>query len=260
VAATASFVDARAHGGQWLLRMEDVDLPRVQPGAADHILFTLEQFGFAWDGPVVFQSARTAAYQAALDALRSAGFAYPCGCSRKEAGERYPGTCREGLAPGRSARAWRIRVSGEPVCFEDRVQGAQCQNVDEYCGDVVGLRADGLFAYQLAVVVDDWEQGVTDVVRGADLLDSTARQIHLQRLLGAPTPAYLHTPVAVNADGQKLSKQTLAPAIQPSEAVPLITEALRFLGQQAPREIDTITDLWKWAIEHWRTDTIPLVH
>lgn len=260
VAATASYIDARAHGGQWLVRMEDIDTPRVQPGAADGILRTLEEFGFVWDGRVLYQSTRTEAYRAALDQLQAAGVAFPCGCSRKETPDRYPGTCRNGLAPGRSVRAWRVRAGCEPVAFEDRVQGPQAQNVEQYCGDVIILRADGLFAYQLAVVVDDRDQGVTDVVRGADLLDSTARQIHLQRLLGAPTPRYLHTPVVVNAQGQKLSKQTLAPAIEVSQAASLIASALRFLGQNPPRGIDAIEDLWRWAIAHWQASAIPRLY
>jgi glutamyl-Q tRNA(Asp) synthetase len=238
--------------------MEDLDTPRVHPEAADHILRTLDRFGFHWDGPVLYQSTRSAVYREALHALRDAGHAYPCGCSRKDAGDRYPGTCRNGLKPGRNARSWRVRVPAETIEFIDRVQGVQRQNPEEYCGDIVALRADGLFAYQLAVVIDDREQGVTDVVRGADLLDSTARQIHLQRLLGAPTPHYLHTPVAVNAHGQKLSKQTRAPAIEPAEAAPLIHDVLRFLGQHAPpSSIGSIPDLWHWAITNWRPEAIP---
>jgi glutamyl-Q tRNA(Asp) synthetase len=232
--------------------MEDVDTPRVQPGAADHILKTLEEFGFEWDGDVMYQSTRTDAYTEGLEDLRKRGLAYPCGCSRKDTGERYPGTCREGLGPGRTARAWRVRVNTDVIEFEDRAQGPQRQNVEEYCGDIVVLRADGLFAYQLAVVVDDRDQGITDIVRGADLLDSTARQIHLQRLLNAPTPRYLHTPIAVNAKGQKLSKQTRAPAIDPSQAVPLILESLRFLKQNPPPDIGDKADAWRWAIENWQ--------
>jgi glutamyl-Q tRNA(Asp) synthetase len=253
VAATASYVDARAQNGRWLVRMEDLDTPRVEPGAADHILQTLDQFGFEWDGPVLFQSTRTNAYRTALDQLREEGFAYPCGCSRKDAGERYAGTCRSGLAPGKGPRAWRVRVPCEPVMFEDRVQGRQCQNVEEYCGDIVVLRADGLFAYQLAVVVDDRDQGITDVVRGADLLDSTARQIHLQRMLGARRPRYLHTPVVMNAQGQKLSKQTKAPAVDAAGAVASIFDALRFLRQDLPPASDFTSkaDVWRWAIANW---------
>jgi glutamyl-Q tRNA(Asp) synthetase len=250
VAATASYLDARAHGGKWLVRMEDVDVPRVQPGAALHILQTLEKFGFEWDGEVVYQSARTAAYREVSAMLCAAGHVYPCGCNRKDTGERYRGTCRAGLS-GKSPRSWRVRTSHEPITFIDRMQGLQMQNVEDYCGDFVILRADGLFAYQLAVVVDDREQGVTDIVRGADLLDSTARQIHLQRLLGWPTPRYMHTPVALNAAGQKLSKQTRAPAVNPAQAEETLGKVLAFLGQE-PTFGSSLADIWRRAIENWR--------
>jgi glutamyl-Q tRNA(Asp) synthetase len=231
--------------------MEDVDAPRVQPGAARDILETLERFGFEWDGEVLYQSARKYAYLEAFESLRNAGHVYPCGCSRKDVAEhqRYAGTCRSGL-DGKSPRAWRVRTSPEPISFIDRVQGLQTQDVEDYCGDFVVLRADGLFAYQLAVIVDDRDQGVTDVVRGADLLDSTARQIHLQRLLGAPTPRYLHTPIALNAAGQKLSKQTLAPAADPARAEETLLEVLSFLGQ-GPAVGSSLSDIWRCAIANW---------
>jgi glutamyl-Q tRNA(Asp) synthetase len=256
VAALASYLDARAQGGTWLVRMEDIDAPRVQPGAADDILRTLEAFGLKWDGPVMYQSTRIDAYRAALDQLRRAGHAYPCACSRREVADRYPGTCRGGLPDGKVGRAWRIRTHSEPICFDDEVQGRQCQNVEDYCGDFVVLRADGIFAYQLAVVVDDAEQRVTDVVRGADLLDSTARQIHLQRLQGTSQPRYLHTPVALNADGQKLSKQTLAPALNAADASRLLIAALGFLGQDTRAE-GTARDVLDWAVKHWDVSAIP---
>ncbi len=221
VAATASYLDARRHGGEWLVRMEDVDKPREMPGAAASILSDLEYFGFHWDGPVMYQSQRTAAYQEALDRLKAMGMAYPCGCSRKEIeGDVYPGTCANGLPPGKVARSWRVR--GE--------------------GDFVVLRADGYFAYQLAVVVDDAAQGITDVVRGADLLDSTPRQVHLQKLLGYPTPRYTHIPVVLAADGQKLSKQNGAEALDRGRAAELLREALRFLGHEV--QGGTIQDVW----------------
>ena len=232
-------------GGRWLVRMEDLDTPRVQPGAPADILSTLERFGFQWDGEVLYQTARKEAYRSALDDLRKIGVVYPCGCTRKEiadsniAGEevglRYPGTCRMGLVRGRQARGWRIRVPSEPISFEDRLQGHQVQDLEAYCGDFVVLRSDGLFAYQLAVVVDDHYQGVTDIVRGADLLDSTPRQIYLQGLLGAPLPRYLHVPVALNAAGQKLSKQTMAPAINADAAGQTIVEAPRLSWGKARR-------------------------
>ena len=222
VAALASWLDARAAEGRWLVRIEDLDPPRAVPGAADEILRTLDRLGLGWDGPVLYQSRRSASYEAALESLDT----YWCGCTRREIADSsigratdgaqiYPGTCRTGLAPGKTPRALRLRTGGEEIAFTDRVQGPQRQILEREIGDFVLLRADGQFAYQLAVVVDDAEQGVTDVVRGADLLDSTPRQIFLQRLLGYPMPRYLHVPAAVNQAGEKLSKQTgarLAPA------------------------------------------------
>lgn len=231
VAALASYLDAKAHGGQWLVRMEDVDLPRCKQEFADEILRQLEAYGLEWDGPVAWQSQRGALYESVLDSLRANGALFPCGCTRQEAGDRYPGTCRQGLAPGRAARSWRLRVSGETIAFQDRLQGWYRENLAETCGDFVLKRADGLYAYQLAVVVDDAEQGITHVVRGADLLDSTARQIWLQRQINAPTPAYLHIPVVLGADGQKLSKQTLAEPIDTRDPQPAKAAALEFLRQ-----------------------------
>ena len=217
IAALASWLDARRAGGRWLVRMEDLDTARVMPGAADAILRQLEAFGLEWDGAVVYQSARLDLYMRAIESLKA--HCYACACTRKELedsalaidGSRiYPGTCRAGPAPGKAARAVRVRTNDEPVRFADRVQGVVSQSLERDIGDFVVRRADGLFAYQLAVVVDDAAQGVTDVVRGADLLDSTTRQIHLQRLLGYATPRYLHLPVATNVKGEKLSKQTQA--------------------------------------------------
>ena len=268
VAAVASYLDARAADGRWLVRMEDVDTSRVQPGAADTILRTLERFGFEWDSAVMVQSNRTSAYRSALEFLRNQGLVYGCGCARRELADssmeagldlRYPGICRHGLPPGRSARSWRVRVPSEAIAFEDRLQGTQRQNLEEYVGDFVILRADGLFAYQLAVVVDDHDEGVTDIVRGADLLDSTPRQIYLQRLLGASTPNYLHTPVAVNVLGQKLSKQTLACAIDIASPVDSLIDTLSFLGQRPPRELreSDVQAVWIWAIANWCPDLIP---
>jgi glutamyl-Q tRNA(Asp) synthetase len=241
VAALASYMQARAAKGKWLLRIEDLDLPREQPGAADQILRALERFGFEWDGPVLWQSARLERYRAVLEDLLRRGFAYPCGCSRKELedsalaidGSRiYPGTCRHGLAPGKSPRAVRLRTHATPIGFDDLIQGPAQQRVEREVGDFVLKRADGVYAYQLAVVVDDFDQGVSDVVRGADLLDSTARQIHLQRILGAPTPRYAHVPVAVDTAGQKLSKQTSATPIDIADPERELARARRFLGQR----------------------------
>ncbi|MGB8302043.1 MAG: tRNA glutamyl-Q(34) synthetase GluQRS, partial [Azonexus sp.] len=198
VAAVGSYLDARSSGGEWLVRMEDVDTPRNVPGAADDILKTLEAYGFEWDGAVLWQSRRFDAYAAALERLRAAGMAYGCACSRKEiadsaprpavdGGLAYPGTCRNGLPYGRAVRAWRLRVSDAETSFADRLQGRQAQNLERDVGDFVLLRADGLYAYQLAVAVDDEFQGISDVVRGADLIASTPRQIWLQRCLGYAT-------------------------------------------------------------------------
>jgi glutamyl-Q tRNA(Asp) synthetase len=240
VAALASYLEARAAKGKWLVRLDDLDRPRVQPGAADEILRALERLGFEWDGPVLVQSDRVERYRANLDELTRRGLAYPCSCSRKELedstlaidGARiYPGTCRHGPAPGKTARALRLRTHGAPIGFADAIQGWVEQRVEQEAGDYVLLRADGTIAYQLAVVVDDMDQGVTDVVRGADLLDSTARQIHLQRLLGARTPRYAHVPVALNAAGEKLSKQTGARPLNLSDPKAELARARRLLGQ-----------------------------
>lgn len=240
MAALASHEEARAARGQWRLRMDDLDQSRNAPGAADDILRALERLGFQWDGPVLYQSARLARYREVLDDLVRRGFAYPCGCTRRELedsalaidGARvYPGTCRHGLPPGKQARAVRLRTHDAPIGFEDAIQGCVEQRVEREAGDFVLLRADGVVAYQLAVVLDDMDQGVTDVVRGADLLDSTARQIHLQRLLGARTPRYAHLPVAVNAAGEKLSKQTGARPLDLSNPKAELALARRFLGQ-----------------------------
>lgn len=242
VAALASYRAARSAGGKWLLRMEDLDQPREQPGAADDILRALDKLGLAWDGPVIYQSSRLERYRAVLDDLARRGFAYPCACTRRELedsalaldGSRiYPGTCRRGLDPGKAARSMRARTHGAPIGFADAVQGWREQRVETQVGDFVLLRADGVIAYQLAVVVDDLDQGITEVVRGADLLDSTARQIHLQRLLGARTPLYAHVPVAVNAAGEKLSKQTGARPLDLSDPQAELARARRFLNQPA---------------------------
>ncbi|MEX2239580.1 MAG: tRNA glutamyl-Q(34) synthetase GluQRS [Burkholderiales bacterium] len=240
VAALASYLEARAAKGKWLVRLDDLDRPRAQPGAADEILRALERLGFEWDGPVLVQSDRLERYRATLDELTRRGLAYSCSCTRKELedstlaidGARiYPGTCRHGPAPGKTARALRLRTHGAPIGFADAIQGWVEQRVEQEVGDFVLLRADGIIAYQLAVVADDMDQGVTDVVRGADLLDSTARQIHLQRLLGARTPHYAHVPVALNAAGEKLAKQTGARPLDLSDPKAELARARRFLGQ-----------------------------
>lgn len=261
VAALASWLDARAAGGTWQLRMEDLDRQRERPGAAATILRQLEAVGLEWDGPVSYQSARAAFYDRALDELRRAGLTYPCGCTRREMADSalaidgariYPGTCRNGLAPGRSARALRLRTPEEPIRFTDRLQGVIVQSVAREVGDFVLRRADGAYAYQLAVVVDDADQGITDVVRGADLLDSTARQILLQRLLGLPTPRYLHVPVAVDPAGEKLAKQDGAASAGADD----LARALTFLGHEPPGPMPA-RELLAWAREHWDVARIP---
>lgn len=267
-AAVGSCLEARAAGGEWLLRIEDIDEPRTVRGAADAILHTLERLGFAWDGEVEWQSRRKAHYLAAFEGLRLAGAVFACACSRREIADsslgadgapRYPGTCRDGLPQGRAARAWRLRVEPGAVCFEDFLQGRICQDVAADVGDFVVLRADGCFAYQLAVVVDDAAQGVTHVVRGADLIDSTPRQICLQRRLGLPQPAYLHLPAAVNEAGEKLSKQTRARPLDGPRPQAALIDALRFLGQAPPAELAEagLDELWRWAIAHWDRNTLP---
>ncbi|WP_447917166.1 tRNA glutamyl-Q(34) synthetase GluQRS [Achromobacter aegrifaciens] len=246
VAALASWLDARAHGGRWLLRIEDVDTPRTVPGAAEVIMGQLDALGLAWDGDIMWQSRRSDAYQAAFDSLAARGLIYGCGCTRREIadsalrgqttpgadGERpYPGTCRHGLPEGRQARAWRVIMPEGVEHFVDRWLGPQEQNVAQAVGDIALRRADGLWAYQLAVVVDDAAQGVTDVVRGADLLSSTARQRVLGRLLGLPPVRYLHVPLILDpASGLKLSKQNGAPPIDTKAPLAALMAAWRALG------------------------------
>jgi len=270
VAALASYLDARAHHGRWLVRIEDIDEGRSVPGAAEAILALLERLGMHADGEVVWQSRRKHLYQAAAE--RIAAHTYPCGCNRREIADSrlgfapdgaaiYPGTCRHGLPQGRAMRSLRLRVP-EPgydvVGFTDRFAGEVVQRLSSESGDFVLKRADGFWAYQLAVVVDDAEQGVTDVVRGADLLDSTPRQIFLQRVLGVPTPRYLHVPVVRNADGEKLSKQTGALALAPGDeagAVEALLQAARFLQLElelGPGRPASLAAFWDAALPAWR--------
>jgi glutamyl-Q tRNA(Asp) synthetase len=268
VAAVGSFIEARHRGGEWLVRMEDLDPPREAPGAADDILRALEAFGLHWDGEVVYQSRRHALYEEALEKLQVLGALYACACSRREIadssvsgvdGPVYPGTCRAGIAPGRAPRAWRVKVDGQKIEFNDAIQGSMIRDLAVDFGDFVVRRADGFFAYQLAVVVDDAAQDITAIVRGADLIESTPRQIHLQRLLDLPTPDYLHLPVALNAQSEKLSKQTFAAPLDTAHPLPTLLQVMRFLGQDVPVELieGSIEDFWRWAVTHWDMTRVP---
>lgn len=265
VAALASYLDARAHQGQWLIRIEDIDEARTVPGAAEDIIATLHDFGMHSDAEILWQSMRKTRYEQAFERLGN--LAYPCSCSRKEIADSrislapdgaaiYPGTCRHGLAPGRLPRAWRLRVPepGSPndlIDIDDRWQGTIRESLSASAGDFVLRRADGYWAYQLAVVVDDAEQGVTDVVRGADLLESTARQVYLQRLLGYPTPRYLHVPVITNENGEKLSKQTGAVALDRSRPVQALISSAKALGLDVSPANDTLQAFWRAAVPVW---------
>lgn len=268
VAAVGSFLDARSRGGTWLVRIDDLDPPRIVPGATAAILRCLDAFGMQWDAAVVYQSMRNDAYHAALHRLRQSGRTYPCACARKEIsdaglagveGAVYPGTCRKGLAAGREARALRVRTDGAVIEFDDGLQGHVRQVLQSEIGDFVVYRAEHVFAYHLACAVDDAEQGITDVVRGADLIASAPRQIFLQKLLGLPTPAYVHLPVAVNGAGEKLSKQTRAPAVDEAHPTHTLDRVLRFLGHAPPAQTRGagLHELWAWAIQNWRRERIP---
>jgi glutamyl-Q tRNA(Asp) synthetase len=269
VAALASYLDARARNGEWLVRIEDVDQSRVIAGAADDILRALDRFGFEWDGAVACQSRRTALYESALDALRRLGAAYDCACSRRDVarsgrvgaeGPVYPGTCRRGLPHDAAPRAVRVHTHDDPIEFVDRVYGRQSARLESTLGDFVVRRADGFFAYQLAVVVDDAEQGATHVVRGADLLSSTPRQVYLQGLLGLPTPEYAHVPVVLGADGRKLSKRDLAHPVDPHDPLPALLAAWQFLGQaEEVVQAASLADFWAFAIAQWELGRVPAV-
>ncbi len=264
IAAAGSFLQARSRGGEWLVRIEDLDPPRTVAGAADGILRTLEAFGLTWDGAVSHQSRRQEIYRDALSQLDALGVLYGCSCTRSEIadssahgidGPVYPGTCR---GRQRAGRTLRVLVEDRELVFQDLVQGEiRCALAHEV-GDFVVRRADGLHAYQLAAAVDDADQGITEVVRGADLLYSTPRQIHLQQLLGLPTPGYAHLPLAVDTGGRKLGKQTQAPSVSGHDPVPTLIEALRFLGQPVPpalRDTD-VAGFWHWAISHWQIERV----
>lgn len=258
LAAVASYLQAKSCGGRWLVRIEDIDPPREVAGSAMRILRDLQRFGLRSDLPVLRQSTRYAAYRTALEELLHRGLAFRCGCSRADLPRSgvYPGTCRDGLRPGKRARTVRLRVPAQPVSFIDQVQGKIEESLAETVGDFVLWRADDLPAYQLAVVIDDGFQQVTQVVRGADLLTSTARQIHLQQCLNLPLPIYAHYPVVNGTDGKKLSKRLSSDPIATAEPALVLAAALRFLGQPCPGGLD-LEQTWRWAGEHWRLSKIP---
>ncbi|GJM11160.1 MAG: glutamyl-Q tRNA(Asp) synthetase [Lysobacteraceae bacterium] len=257
LAAVGSFVDARQQGGLWRVRIEDVDKTRARPGVAREQLATLKAFGMNWDGEVERQSDRDAEYQQALDQLAAKGMVFDCGCTRAElpSGQPYPGTCSAGLPAGKRARAVRCRVEGI-VSFDDRVAGNYQQDLRQGPGAFVLRRADGLFAYQLAVVVDDARQGITDVVRGADLIDSTPRQIHLQRLLGLATPRYAHLPLVLGTDGKKLSKSLQDHPVDPGNPMPALKEVWARLGQKYI-VADDVRRFWQHAIPAFDLRLVP---
>jgi len=260
VAALGSMLSARRYGGRWFVRIEDLDTPRNAAGAVDSILRDLDRFGMHWDGEVMYQSRRPEAYAEALETLAARGWTFACGCSRRDlAGGVYPGTCREGLRPGRPARSVRFRVGTAVVGFEDIVQGPATQGLETEVGDFVVRRSDGIVAYHLAVVVDDAAQRVSEVVRGTDLLESTPRQILIQRALGLPTPEYAHLPVAVDAGRRKLGKRTLARPIASEPPGAVLVDALEFLGQRPPHALARApaTEVVAWGIENWDRSRIP---
>ena len=269
VAAMGSYLEAKSCRGEWLVRIENIDSPREVTGAAKEILDTLEALGMEWDGEVVYQDQRHEAYQAALTMLEQRSMVYPCTCSRKEIADSgiihreagaYPGTCRAGLSDYRNSASLRVRTHDDPIEFKDTLLGPVRQQLTSTTGDFVLRRADGIYTYQLAVVVDDAAQGITHVVRGSDLLDSTPRQIYLQHLLGYSTPTYMHLPLVTNTQGKKLSKQTRAAAIDLSNPVAQLVSALEFLGQNPPAEMveSSLASLWQWSLANWSLQRIPL--
>lgn len=264
VTALGSYLQARCQQGEWLLRMEDIDPPREQAGAADAILHALEAYHLYWDGTVLYQSTRHEAYEAALTQLTENHYSFFCSCSRKSiaasgGGHIYPGTCRDGLPPGGIPRIVRVRVPNRHDAFTDALQGQVKSNLQTDSGDFVVRRADGLYAYHLAVVVDDAWQGITDIVRGTDLLGATPPQRYLQQCLGYPHPQYTHLPLAVNQQGQKLSKQNLATAIDTLHPGATLNKALAFLGHPPPAELQGAGPalLLSWATAHWNLQNVP---
>ena len=257
VAALISYLDAKAHGGKWLLRIEDLDPPREDPEAPSRIRETLSLLGLEWDGEVLYQSDRLDAYAEALKQLENQRDVFPCTCTRKEVGQQYTGTCRQQTFANMTGDyAIRIKVPTQSVQFTDRHLGDQRWDLNASPGDFIIKRKDGLFAYQLAVVVDDFYQQITHVVRGIDLLDSTPRQIHLQRRLGYPTPDYFHFPVLTDTSGEKLSKQTFAEPVVVNDPVDTMIKLLTIINH-APPETDTLSNILQWAVDSWQPDALP---
>ena len=263
IAAVGSYLQARTNNGKWLIRMEDVDTTRKLEGSDKEILDTLEAFGFEWDGEIIYQSEQTEHYENALQQLISRSLVFPCTCTRKQLTSSnnsiYPGTCRSKLLPNEDEHALRLLAKDITIEFSDRVMGKQSQNIAYQCGDFVIKRRDALFAYQLAVVVDDAMQNITEIVRGSDLLDSTPRQIYIQQLLGYQTPAYCHLPLAVDSNGDKISKSEGGARVDVNNKEKLVCKVLEFLGQNPPLDLadSDIDDIWKWSIDNWNVNNVP---
>lgn len=258
VSAVGSYLEAKSTGGSWLLRIEDIDPPREVAGSSHSIISELDRLGMRPDHPILYQSDRLIAYQHAINQLLDNGRAYHCACSRKDlpASGIYPGTCKNGINPARTPRSIRLDTGNTNCQFTDRIQGEISESPAEISGDFIIRRADGLFAYQLAVVVDDKFQRITQVVRGADLLDSTARQICLQQALGFETPEYMHLPIVLSHDGKKLGKRFQADPVKHQDPAYAVEQALLFLGQNPPSNL-SLEALWLWALEHWNSELVP---
>lgn len=269
IAAVGSYLQARSQNGEWWLRIENIDPPREAEGAIDTILYSLEAHGLNWDGETQYQQARQPRYADALAEIQQSGRLYACSCSRQQIANAigqttgpliYPGTCRGKPEPQYGPHALRVDTRNSVIQFKDMIQGGHHIDLAEESGDFVLRRADGLYSYQLAVALDDVEQGMTEVVRGSDLLDSTPRQIFVQQLLGFTPPQYAHLPVAIDpATGHKLSKQTLAPALNNKQAVRNLWQVLEFLGQQPPPALhdSNVEEFWNWAIPQWQFSMVP---
>ncbi|WP_287910147.1 tRNA glutamyl-Q(34) synthetase GluQRS [Acinetobacter sp.] len=257
ITAVASYCDAKAHAGQWIVRIEDTDIPRIYPDSEQHILQCLDAFGFESDAEIIYQRQRIAIYESVIDQLKQHNWVYACSCTRKILGSNhiYTGTCRNKQLEFKD-QAIRVKVTDQNICFHDRLQGRHCSNLQYDLGDFVLKRRDGIINYQLAVVVDDYLQGINHIVRGSDLLDNTERQIWLGQLLGYPTIKYMHLPLAMNEQGQKLSKQNLAHALNIENAAPLLSQAILALGQPSV-DLDRPARMLAQAVQQWDISRIP---